>query len=353
MDYKYKKLSLKRKSGKNKIITVAIFSSVLVAVTIIIIGMSYYKYQLSKITDTSTVDRNTYKYHYAMISDGIDELFWEAVYQGALEKGKELDVYVEKLGSNLSVKYSLYEQLQIAIASKVDGIIIEPNGDANVNLLIDEANAAGIPVVTVLKDEPLSSRKSFVGISSYDQGQAYGKQVAQVVRNGRKKVTVLLNADSQSTSQSIVYSSISEAVEDFNVEVGTASINTQNAFSSEEDIRNIIINSDNPPDVLVCMTAVDTLCAYQAIVDYNKAGEIDIIGYYDSEKILNAIEMKNIYSTLVVDTQQMGAYCVEAITEFRETKRVSEFFSVNTSIISYNNVKEYMDAKNQIETIMK
>lgn len=348
MTFKHKKFTIK----KNQVITYAIFSSIVVAFIMILTGMSFYKYQISEVGDSVATEYNTYKYHYAMISENPDDLFWDAVYQGALEKGKEQDAYVEKLGSNLSVSYSLYDQLQIAIASKVHGIIIEPNGDPDVKRLINEADAAGIPVITVLKDEPQSTRKSFVGISSYELGQAYGRQVAEVVKLGRKKVTVLLGSDSKDTSQSIIYSSICEAVDELNVEVGTAMVNTQNTFSSEEDIRNLIINSENPPDVLVCLTADDTVCAYQAIVDYNKTGEIDIIGYYDSELILNAIQMDNIHSTLVVDTRQMGAYCVEALTEFKKTKRVSEFFSVNTSIISKNNVTEYMDANNQ-ETIVK
>jgi ribose transport system substrate-binding protein len=236
--------------------------------------------------------------------------------------------------------------MQIAIASKVDGIIIEPNGDNRITSLINKAEREGIPVITVFKDAPLSNRISFVGVSSYDQGQVYGKQVAEVVKEGKRKVTVLLNSDNKDTSQDIVYSSIRETVADSDAEVKAATVNSQNTFSLEEDIRNIIMDTENPPDVLVCLNSVDTLCAYQAIVDYNKVGDIDIIGYYNSDLILNAIEKKIIHSTMVIDAKQMGSYCAAALTEYRKTKRVSNNFSVDISVITSENVQKYINDRN-------
>lgn len=343
MAIKNKRLKIRKR--KDQVITIAIISSIAVAFIIILIGMSFYKYQISKVGMADTTDPNKYKYHYAMITEGADDPFWEAVYQGALEKGKEQDAYVEKIGSDLSISYSLYELMQIAIASNVDGIIIEPNGEANITELINKAESEDITVITALKDAPNSNRKSFVGISSYDEGQAYGKQVMEVIEEGKKKVTVLLHADSKDASQSIVYSSIREIVDNQNIEVETATVNTQNTFSSEEDIRNIIMDTENPTEVLVCLTAIDTLCAYQAIVDYNKVGEIDIIGYYDSELILSGIDKDIIHSTMAINTQQMGAYCVEALSEYRETKRVSDYFSVDISVINAKNVQEYINSR--------
>lgn len=327
---------------KNRVISIATICSIAVGFIIILIGMTYYKYRISDLGIADISNYQIYKYHYALISEEADEPFWEAIYQGALEKGKEQETYVEKIGSNLSITYSLNDLMEIAIASKVDGIIIEPNGEDSITELINKAEKAKIPVITVLKDAPQSNRKSFVGINSYNQGQAYGKQVQEVVEKGKHKITVLLNSDSNDASQNIIYSSITEAVRDKNVEVEAATVNTQSTFGSEEDIRNIIMDTQNPPEVLVCLTAIDTLCAYQAVVDYNKVGDIDIIGYYDSDLILTAIEKNIIHSTMTIDAKKMGALCVEALTEYRKTERVSDYFSVDISVINADNVLEYI-----------
>lgn len=314
---------------------------------IIFIGMSFYKNRVAQVNAADSLNYHKYRHHYAIISEEVDALLWEAIYQGALEKGKEQDVYVERIGSNLSVSYSLKDLMRIAIASKVEGIIIEPNGEEDITELINEAETMKIPVITVLRDAPESSRKSFVGINSYNQGQTYGKQVLEVIGEGKQRVTVLLNSDSKDTSQNTIYSGIREMAAGNNVEVEYAIVNTQSTFSSEEDIRNIIKDNKNPTDVLVCLTAVDTLCARQAVVDYNKVGDIDIIGYYDSELILSAIELGIIHSTMTIDAKQMGAYCVEALTEYRDNGQVSDYFTVDISIINAENIGEYL--KSDIE----
>lgn len=334
---------------RNKVIIPAAVISISAGFIIIMIGMTFYKNRISKLHITDSLNYHEYKYHYAIISKESDAPFWEAIYKGALEKGRELDIYVERTGENLPSTYSLEDLMMMAIASKVDGIIVEPDGEERIAELINMADEAGIPVITVLNDEPNSSRKSFVGVNSYNQGQIYGKQVLELVNKGRKKITVLLNQDSSNSSKKIIYSSIIEMVSGRNVQVEAVNVNTQSTFSSEEDIRNIIKDNQNPTEVLVCLTAVDTRCAYQAVVDYNKVGVIDIIGYYDSDLILSAVQKNIIYSTMTIDARQMGAYCVEALNEYKQTGQVSDYFSVDIYAINRDNVDKYIEERSTKE----
>jgi len=329
-------------SKQYRVITLAAISSIAVGIVIILAGMFYYKYQISKLGLSETVIENQYDYHYAIISEEADSNFWDVLYQGALDQGKKQKVYVEKIGSNLTIKYSLQDLMKIAIASKVDGIILEPNGDADMNDLIGQADQAGIPVVTVVKDATGSKRISYVGINSYTQGKIYAEEIFQTVQEGVKNITVLLNEDVKDTSQMGIYSSILGAVANYNVAVKSIMVNTKDAFSSEESIRKIIMDKENPPDLLVCLTESDTRSAYQAVVDYNKVGEVGIVGYYNSEMILLAIEKNIVHSTMTLDAKQMGAYCVEALTEYLKTNNVSVYYSVDISVINRNNVKDYI-----------
>jgi ribose transport system substrate-binding protein len=340
---------------KNRVISIATLSSIVVGILLIVLGMTYYKYQISKLGITATTDYHEYKYHYAIISEKNEEEYWDDIYQGALQMGKKVDAYVEDIGSNLSISYSLYDLLKIAIASRVDGIILEPNGDENIVDLIDYAASQGIPVVTVLKDASHADatlpvkRISYVAINSYKQGLAYATQVLETIEEGRKNITVLMNEDKADRSQEMIYSSILKMIGGRKVTVKSASINTSSAFSSAEDIRDIIMDKANPPDVLVCLNAVDTLCAYQAVVDYNKVGEITIIGYYSSDMILRAIDKNIVHSTMTFNAEQMGAYCVEALNEYRKTKNVSEYYSLDISVINKNNVSEYLKQNSEEE----
>jgi ribose transport system substrate-binding protein len=348
-----KKIETKRKS---RVISIASISSVAVGILLIVLGMTYYKYQISELGITETTEYQEYKYHYALISEEKDSEFWEGIYQGALEKGKQENAYVERFGKNLAVSYSVEKLMEIAIAAKVDGIILEPNGDEKMNDMVNKAYEAGIPVVTLLKDTyqsnnnsgyrnnaNTSKRISFVDINSYSQGQAYGKQVAELIDEGKRNVVVLLNDDNKDSSQNVIYTNILEMIDSRRASVKAVTINTKSAFSSEEDIRNIIMDKDNPPDVLVCLTADDTISANQAVVDYYKVGQIDIIGYYDSDIILRAIEKNIIHSTMTTDASLMGAYCVEALAEYRKNNKVNDYYSVGISVINKDNVDQYIE----------
>jgi ribose transport system substrate-binding protein len=334
-------MTKRKKSGKKyRAGFIAVASSILVGFVIIIIGMHYYNYRVADLGFTDTKNYKEYQYHYAIISEEADVPFWEDLYEGALEAGEEQNIYVEKIGSNLSADYSLQDLMKIAIASKVNGIIVEPNKEGIADL-IDEADAAGIPVITVIKDAPDTKRKSFIGINSYNLGQAYGEQVLELARVGSHRITVLMNSDHVNTSQAVIYSSIVKALGNCNAEITSTVINTPNTFSREEEIRKIIMNTDSAPDILVCLNASDTLSAYQAIVDYNKVGKIDIIGYYYSNIIIKAIEKNIIYSTMTFDAKQMGIYCIEALSEYNRTKHASAYYSVDICIINAKNAAKY------------
>ena len=255
---------------------------------------------------------------------------------------------MEMLGSNLSTDYSREELLKIAVASGVDGIILEADDSLPITVHLEEADAKGIPVVTVLEDNSQGIRKSFVGVSNYNLGREYGKQVLSIQDKEVKDVLVLMNAGTTDTSQNIIFSGIQETLaeqeaegEKSDIQVRTKAVEMQGAFDVEESVRNILME-ETLPDVIICLDEISTSCAYQAVVDYNMVGQIDIIGYYDSETILKAIERNVLRSTISIDTAELGRFCVEALDEYRKNGYVSEYFSVGTNLITSENVKDYL-----------
>lgn len=344
------------------------YAFVLISISIVIVmilitmgGLLFFKMQI-KNTVESNLEMADEKYnkYYVMITSDSNSSFWKSVFEGANEEAGKDDVYVEMLGSNLSVTYSEAEQMRIAIESKVDGIILESNESQEMMSVINEAVAAGIPVVTALGDNTASARQSYVGISSYNLGREYGKQVNAIAQSYYGKntarlnradlplqVLVLINGNADDSRQNIVFSGIQEAVENKNEDMGkinleAKAINTDGAFAAEESIRDIFMTQEDLPDIIICLDELNTTCLYQAVVDYNKVGQINIIGYYHSDTILKAIERNVIYSTISVDTKQMGAYCVDALNEYTQSGYVSEYYAVDTTLITADNVRDYL-----------
>ena len=119
-------------------------------------------------------------------------------------------------------------------------------------------------------------------------------------------------------------------------------INADGPFAAEESIRNVFMTESTTPDIIICLNELNTTCVYQTVVDRNLVGKINIIGYYNSQTILKGVERNVIYSTISVDTEQMGSLCVEALNEYIGSGYVSEYYSVDTNLITADNVKEYL-----------
>ncbi len=293
-------------------------------------------------------DYERYESYYVMIVSDHSSAFWQSVYESARAEGRKKDAYVELLGENLSTGYSKEELLKIGIASGADGIILEADESLMTIGYLREAEEKGIPVVTVLEDSSQGSRKSFVGVSNYNLGREYGRQVLSIREKEVKDVLVLMSAEVQDSSQNIIFSGIQETLAEEgsgSIGVRAAAVENKGAFDAEESIRDIFME-EQLPDVIICLDEISTSCVYQAVVDYNKVGEIDIIGYYDSESILRAIERNVVRSTISIDTKEMGQYCVRALDEYRKNGYVSEYFSVGTNLITIQNVKEYLGGGN-------
>ena len=288
-----------------------------------------------------------YDRHYVMITGREDSDFWDRVYESAQEDGKERGVYVERFGEDLSVKYSRNELLRLAMQASVDGIIVPGDEEEETIALLQEVVEQGIPVVNVLQDSTGSIRQCFVGNNSYNLGQDYGRQILELLAEKEDDnpqegepadVLVLVDETRMDTSQNLILLGIRETLEQAETEVGkvaveTSPVDNSRSFSSEESIRDIFLNSERLPDILVCLSAVHTRCAYQAAVDYNKVGTVQLLGYYDSDAILDAVAKKILYSTIAPDTEQMGRLCVQALDEYVETGYTNNYMAVDTHLI--------------------
>jgi ribose transport system substrate-binding protein len=293
----------------------------------------------------ANAEYNTYDNYYVIITDNRDTDYWQSIYEGALEEAAKSNSYVELMGNNIEDDISKEDMIRIAINSDVSGIIIEADESYRTVNLLKEADAKGIPVVTVSEDNVETKRKSFIGVSGYNLGKVYGEEICKYVREKNMpkcNVMVLIDEDLANGTQSIISTAIREQVEDEDmskrIEITNRAINNEKEYSAEEEIRDIFVGQDDIPDVIVCLSEKNTLCVEQTVVDYTKVGEVEIFGYYTSPTIENAIDKNIIRSTIVIDTKQMGRYSVAALDEYRESGYVSELYFIDVSLVTAEDV---------------
>lgn len=319
----------------------------------------YFSVKMKQVSEADVPAYEIYDLHYAFIADNAEKEFWNEVYAAAVEEGEKENAYVERLGENLNVNYQTEDLLRIANNSSVDGIIFCGEDNEETVKLINEAVHKGIAVVSLRQDIEDSERQCFVGVNSYDLGLEYGKQILEIVESeqmhevetdiledgsvyikeqqGYPKICILADDSMSESKQNLITFAIrdcfSDAGQEILPEMEIRKIDTSDAFSAEEAIRDIFMDSQNLPDIMVCLNSVYTQCTYQAAVDYNRVGEVKILGYYSTDAILDAVEKRIIYSTVQIDTQEMGIQCIRALTEYHESGYTSSYVPISTQVI--------------------
>ncbi|MBO4902249.1 MAG: substrate-binding domain-containing protein [Lachnospiraceae bacterium] len=352
---------------KERLLTGILLSVTVIMLIATMVSLFFFRRQMRMVNKPNEESERIYDKHYALIVDDPDDPLWTSVYSQMQAVGDTKNAYVELFGENLSTTYGKADLVRIAIESKVDGIILEAEESDEMTALIYKAGQQGIPVVTVLHDCVGSGRVSFVGINNYSFGNEYGTLILKAATEIRAMkesqedaadevhVLILLDGQSQDTSQSIVYAAVQENIEAAGdaakkLVIETERINATSVFRTEERIRDIVQNKESLPDIIVCLNEQNTASIYQTLVDQNKVGQIYVIGYFDSETILRGIERKGIYATVTIGAQQLGTYCVEALDEYVNTGYVSDYFSVDFTCINAENVSEYLKKGEENET---
>lgn len=295
----------------------------------------------NRMLDIDQGETTDYDAHYAFIVSSDDADFWKSVYGSACEEAAANNIYIEDMAASLGVNYRDTDLLRVAINSSVDGIIYGGSADETAVELIDEAVSEGIGVAVLQNDIDTSARQCFVGVNNYELGQMFATQIAGLMtvdEEPESKVTDVIVGQGISEGASNV---ITIAIEDYFEEnypdyplpqFNIIRVNSYDTFSVEEDIRRLFLREELP-DIMLCLSSVHTQCVYQALIDQNKVGEVQVIGYFAGNSLLDAIEKQVIYSTISVDTEEMGRSSVKALMEYADMGYTNSYLPVSTQVI--------------------
>jgi ribose transport system substrate-binding protein len=126
---------------------------------------------------------------YIFISTNIKIPYWQSAAAGFSQAGQQLSVGYAFQGPDTYDPSAEREALASAIQKKPAGILISAADPNLVKDSIDQAIAAGIPVITVDSDAPASKRLFFIGTNNYQAGLAGGKRLVQELK-GRGNVAI-------------------------------------------------------------------------------------------------------------------------------------------------------------------
>jgi ribose transport system substrate-binding protein len=253
---------------------------------------------------------------YVMISAVTGSPYWIDSKDGLRDKAKELGVEANFIGPPTVDVNAQIDEVNRAIAQKVDGIIMVPMADS-VTPAIDQAIAAGIPVVCADADAPSSKRYSFVGTGNYNAGYQGGEELARLL-GGRGEVALLTipGADNLSKRVKGYQDALTKYPAIKIVQIGN---DHGSQTEAEKECRALIQVYPNLAG-FGCVAAAGGQGAAVAVKQAGKVGKIRIVAMDRDEATLQFIQEGVIDASIAQRTYTMSYLALQMLYDLRNER---------------------------------
>ncbi|WP_291636876.1 ABC transporter substrate binding protein [Clostridium sp.] len=284
--------------------------------------------------------QKTPKYHFFIILHNSDEPYVKDLEKGLIDMASSLDIAIETNYSNGVDDYKdTIKYINIAIDSKVDGIITHAYNTEEFQKLIDKAEEYSIPVITLDADLSSSKGSAYVGTNGFEIGSKAGKLVAEALK-GKAKVAIIL--ESSEGNGNLKLDGFNDGIKNYkDIKVETVEI-SDNGILGANNVTQEIINSHPSVNAIVCTSSKDAIGAAQLVVDFNRVGDITIIGYDSTPEILSYIQKGVIYGTIVPGAYKIGGDSIRTLVDLKDNGRVSAYTHSDSIIITKSNLNQYL-----------
>ena len=255
-------------------------------------------------------------YRLVFITRDMDTTFWNKVGSGASRQAEKEGASLEIWGSYSNNSEEFLKKLELAIHSKVDGIIVQGlDTDEFKELTKVKASFNGIPIITVANDVPMkeSLRRTYVGSNQFRAGGLIARQLLDDM--GEKGNVVLLYDSQQEYYQR-------ERVEGINATLNRyPDIKTLYADTSES--RDQVISTMR--DMLNQMPDVNAFIAVNAnmigpmVQEIGKRSQVEpyfIYTFDDGPESLPLLEDGKIDGVVEQDPDKMGEVSVQKLIKW-------------------------------------
>lgn len=187
--------------------------------------------------------------------------------------GKILGVKTKVMGPSGYSTTKEISAVRSAIGMHPEGIIIYPPSPA-LKTVINEAEAAGIPVVTVTGDVPSSNRTAYVGINQHRVGVVGGQYLAKITE-GKVQVGLLTITTPMFQKRAQGYRDTFQTYD--RIKIVTKG-DTQGNFQKGISVAKSILTSHPELDALVCVDSVGARSAVTALREKGMLEQVKVIG---------------------------------------------------------------------------
>ncbi|WP_461206575.1 sugar ABC transporter substrate-binding protein [Clostridium sp. DL1XJH146] len=301
--------------------------------------------KLSQITiNNSHFDRlHPPKYRFMVIVDGTDSSYIEEFKRGIDRASTDYSVALEIWSFKGDQKEeNILKQFDIAIKSKVDGVIIQTFDDDRFEEVFKEANNNNIPVITISSDIPSEEKVSFFSYNEYQIGLKVGELLnSELNKSQISGGTIVVLQNDQIYHYNQVIALKDQFEEKYIIKPEKVDIKGENILNAEGLTREII-NKYEDLIGIICSSGEETLGVIQGLKDTNKMDDVMVFGFDYSKEILDYIDKGVITGTIIADNEKLGYEAIENMVKYNDEEFVSMYNDISVEIITKENLDMYI-----------
>jgi ABC-type sugar transport system, periplasmic component len=295
----------------------------------------------SQTGNSGVIGRFNDKPRIALITILINHPIFKRIKAGLDRAGEEYDFVTSISGPEDTSTDKVIEAMEIAIAEKVDGIVIYPMSPAAFTPVLEKAKKAGIKVGCFFADAERSDlRISFVGTDSRQCGYDQVKAIYEKVRAPLKMGVVVSATNAQDELNQV------EGAKEFlksipESKIVSMDVNNGDALKSSELLLSMV--KSNPDINSVFVTDGAGVIGFSKAIERMKpVNPITVVAMDDLEQNLELIREGKIYGIMAQGFDEMGYLNGKYVSAAIRGEEYEEVTLIPAKFVNRDNIDTYM-----------
>ncbi len=274
--------------------------------------------------------------------------FWETVEVGANDAAKELGVSIKWEGALTETEIAEQKKIiENMINMGVDGIALAPLNPKAMQKDVENAAAAGIPVVIFDSAVDGNAHTSFVATDNPAGGGLGAKYLAENIKGDGKKVVVLRFIQGTASTEDRARGFLDEAKKS-GFEVATdAYIEDGTVAGAKKTATNVlegyVSNGKLAVDGIFACNLTATLGMAAALDDLRKSGvttDAVFVGFDSSPRLVEELQAGNVDALIVQNPKKMGRLAVETLVKHLRNEPVEPVIDTGVQVVTAERLEE-------------
>lgn len=270
-------------------------------------------------------------YRFVLVTEEVNNDYWRLVEKGARAAAEKYNVSLQYTGPKQANFDEHRKMIEMAAASKVDGIIAQGLNEEVSPALINQVSEKGIPFLTIDTDAPESKRVAYVGTDNYYAGFLAGQGLLKDTE-GEVRVGIITGRF-DSANQKLRVDGFKDAIKDSDRVKVIAIDESQITRIQAAEKTYEMIKAFPDINAFYGTSALDAIGIVQVLESIGMTDRVYVIGFDTLPETIQLIEQGKLEASVEQKPYQMGYDAVELMVQVRKGEKVSPYHHTMTNVV--------------------